>query len=1247
MSSMAQGAKAAASALRSDRAKSIFSNIRKSKSMQRLGKLGGGRLGKLGGRLGGLLGGATDLLAGSQTPEPNTQQPDHTDQPAQPAQKKPSLFKGLFKRMMTGAGTVAAGQRAWNDTEGTGLRSGDWRTRRAEMEARDAEKQANSSQDTANVIDQAVGNSKGMSGLFKTLTDRFKGLFGQAQGTLGGLADAAADAADIATGGIGGTVAGKKKGLLRRGLGKLGKGIGAVGSVGVKGLEKIGVTKLAKKLGYKSLAGFAARHAGKTALLGAADLALTGGLGSSLLAGASIAMSGLAAVLSSPVVIGSLAIGAIAYGGYKAYKHLTRDKMDDFQKIRFMQYGFGNPNTEKYNHLVANLENYLLDGKVGYQSVDQTTSKKAYVLDKNVNIEELVKMFDIDPHNETDVYKFTEWLEGRFKPFFIHNATAAYNIDPKIYIDKLSKMEVDDQVKFLKATRYDNGPYDFTDSPITDIDALPSNKDEVIKEIDDLTIRIKKDKKKSDERRDKVRSVVSKLKNASDRTLEFFHLKKTPEQLEGERRLAAAQAKINAKHKIAHEQKLEEIRKKASDREGLSKVKDAISIDSEAENAKLGQGPSSIPLKDETIQVSGSMKGIPPLASGALSSGSEGMKYVKLANQSVNIDSLNPSVRKNFLSMAEEYGKLTGNQIQVNSAFRSFQQQQEEYDKDPSKAAKPGNSLHNFGLALDVNTNNLDELEKLGLMRKYGFTRPIFGETWHTEPAGIQSSIEKAKNDTGLASQMTDASILKGGGGPGVEHGHEKERHRRDHAMQMKLLNIDSQPTDNLNKTTNDNIADKLTTTATVTATRPASNDSDVQTSKVKSSVMTPPPASPMTAMSQNKPYSYTQNGKFSLDISPPEPEYQNTSRQQDDGEVEKPPASDSESTDHSVTNDFPMDREGILKAIDTHAKKVNVPGKHLQVFAALESSLDPQAKAGTSSAEGLFQFTNTTWSESMQKYGKKNGLKGDEPKQNVKASTILAGEYMKTNLQTVKKAVPRPGLVEAYLAHFLGAEGAKKFMSTNPDAIGAMVFPKPAISNREIFFEGRKPRTIKEIYTYVANKVERTAKAFGITGVTVSKSFPSETGQTTTSRSDANISGGQAAMTNVTPPVSTKSEVSSPVNGDYQQIALRSQSPIVRAPREIAAPTPSFTSNRTTDTRVEMGDSPMKELVAVASNSMTIHQKSLETVMEIRDLIKSFVAAKGTGAQQPQISNNSQRPSSREVINPIVNIGRVRSSST
>lgn len=110
-------------------------------------------------------------------------------------------------------------------------------------------------------------------------------------------------------------------------------------------------------------------------------------------------------------------------------------------------------------------------------------------------------------------------------------------------------------------------------------------------------------------------------------------------------------------------------------------------------------------------------------------------KYVRLKDSSVQLDGLNEQLKTRFANLAKEYYEKTGKKIQVNSGYRSPEEQAALYAKlGPPKAAPPGRSRHESGLAIDINSPDANKAIELGLMAKYGFTRPVRGETWHVEP---------------------------------------------------------------------------------------------------------------------------------------------------------------------------------------------------------------------------------------------------------------------------------------------------------------------------------------------------------------------------------------------------------------------------------------------------------------------------------------------------------------------------------
>jgi hypothetical protein len=84
--------------------------------------------------------------------------------------------------------------------------------------------------------------------------------------------------------------------------------------------------------------------------------------------------------------------------------------------------------------------------------------------------------------------------------------------------------------------------------------------------------------------------------------------------------------------------------------------------------------------------------------------------------------------------MASEYFNTTGQKIQVNTAYRDSKEQAELFKKYGSpRAAPPGRSKHEVGLAFDINSADANKAVGLGLFEKFGFARPISAEAWHIE----------------------------------------------------------------------------------------------------------------------------------------------------------------------------------------------------------------------------------------------------------------------------------------------------------------------------------------------------------------------------------------------------------------------------------------------------------------------------------------------------------------------------------
>ena len=172
-----------------------------------------------------------------------------------------------------------------------------------------------------------------------------------------------------------------------------------------------------------------------------------------------------------------------------------------------------------------------------------------------------------------------------------------------------------------------------------------------------------------------------------------------------------------------------------------------------------------------------------------------------------------------------------------------------------------------------------------------------------------------------------------------------------------------------------------------------------------------------------------------------------------------------------------------IMSMLDDVAVKTGVEPNTLKTFAAIESNFNPNAKASTSSATGLFQFLNSTWNSMTQKYGAKYGISPSTSPLNPEANALMGAEFLKENTKIIQSVKPNVTTTDLYLAHFLGPQGAKTFLKSDPSTIGAELMPAPAKSNKNIFFKGgdtSQPRTVGEIYEHFKNLVSKKAAGAG-----------------------------------------------------------------------------------------------------------------------------------------------------------------------
>lgn len=200
--------------------------------------------------------------------------------------------------------------------------------------------------------------------------------------------------------------------------------------------------------------------------------------------------------------------------------------------------------------------------------------------------------------------------------------------------------------------------------------------------------------------------------------------------------------------------------------------------------------------------------------------------------------------------------------------------------------------------------------------------------------------------------------------------------------------------------------------------------------------------------------------------------------------------------------------KDEIKKIIVDNSKKAGMNPSIMLTMAAKESSMNPNAKAPTSSATGLYQFLNGTWKDVVNTYGGKYGLNTSNANRlNPEHSTLMAAEYLKQNLAPIKKVKGGINATDAYLTHFLGPGGARKFLSSNPSASSEMVVGAPAVNaNKGIFAPNGTILSVGDAYKVIAKQLKKVSDQFGISGI-VENTFNSAGG---ISNPTDGLAGGQ-----------------------------------------------------------------------------------------------------------------------------------------
>lgn len=199
-----------------------------------------------------------------------------------------------------------------------------------------------------------------------------------------------------------------------------------------------------------------------------------------------------------------------------------------------------------------------------------------------------------------------------------------------------------------------------------------------------------------------------------------------------------------------------------------------------------------------------------------------------------------------------------------------------------------------------------------------------------------------------------------------------------------------------------------------------------------------------------------------------------------------------------------------VANAIASASRTTGVDFAYLMGQAQIESAMDPNARSSASSATGLYQFLGQSWLKVINDHGAEHGLdwaanaiqRGSngryfvadpamrqqilDLRKHPETASVMAAEFASDNRDFLEQQLGRPAQpVDLYLAHFLGAGGAAKFLAAadeNPAGSAAALFPAAARANRSVFFDSQgNARSFSDIRANFARKLDNSAHNAGL----------------------------------------------------------------------------------------------------------------------------------------------------------------------
>jgi Transglycosylase SLT domain len=837
---------------------------------------------------------------------------------------------------------------------------------------------------------------------------------------------------------------GKTKGLMGRGMGAVGRGLGGAmgmlgnmkggigGAVGAMGLNAAadaatasGHDTIGKGLGMASTAAgvygagsMAASLMGFNGLLGAGSLLGGAGLGSTLLAGGGAVLGGLGALLASPVVLGALAVGALGAGAYYGYKYLTSKSLGMLSKVRYAQYGFLPTDTDNLQK-VFGLEDKVL-------KCIKWSGGSPSIDEAKIDAPGWSKDFGVDMANPASSTPWIRWFALRFKPVFLTHLAALKGAEPEATgLGSVDSMKYPAKRTYYANSKFAEGPYSVMDSPTGK--ALAAGPSEVAAVVATADAEVAKEEKTSGSETGLSKTGAVAMGGAAAA-------------------VAMPDSDIGAGLNVSADQ--------AS----------GISVNPLTGLSDSGMGSAG----DTTLMATGTMTD---------SDGSDKLSALdSIRYKTYGLREMTPE-KVRALQATEK--AMTGSM--------SFSGSQAVWKGSPDDVLAKVGSFY----GIEGGRNNKANVWKAWFKLRFAPVYLNYLSALKAQTGKESASAATALKPAGAVEVAMATYTSTGEGGSVWQVSHSPWP---GYTLNDDIKSVES----NLQA-----LKEQAKSTA-IPQTEGSSTSLDINGGDKR---IDKPDAAGSSASAADKAASGEKPGIMARAADTVKSAWESVKSGVSNlfgGAKDSSKAASGGSGGSGMNGGSAINHPGAGTGGDVNAlpvsqgdgsyaahkdliaaasKMVGVDESLMTTMAAIESGFRATVKAGTSSATGLYQFISGTWKTMLRKYGAKYGIAPDTPATDPRANALMGAEFIKENAEALKKSVSRPLTdTDLYIAHFMGAGGAKKFLSADPGEIAANFMPEAARANTSIFYskDGR-PLTVGEVYQVINGRVRSKGKQYGL----------------------------------------------------------------------------------------------------------------------------------------------------------------------